>query len=76
MITRTHVVNSIDCIITTSLNNNNLDAYLAECDEPEGTGICADGTDISDCSASPFPCCAYTLVYDILYADIFERGSC
>ena len=30
-----------------------------DCDEPEGTGICAEGTDVVDC-ATVSPTCAYT----------------
>jgi hypothetical protein len=30
-------------------SNTCIDAFDGFCDEPEGTGICADGTDTSDC---------------------------
>ena len=34
---------------TCNTNNTCIDAFDGFCDEPEGTGICADGTDGNDC---------------------------
>jgi hypothetical protein len=49
-------------------SNTCIDAFDGFCDEPEGTGICADGTDTSDC-------CTTQCVGDDTCIDAFD-GFC
>ncbi len=45
-----------------------------ECDEPEGTGLCPEGTDPDDCAGGPGPECFED--FDCFGADVCRNGVC